>query len=125
MFDLPTLTLCAVLPAWVCSPALLLAVAVFVLLQLLDVWSTHRALAAGGQEVNPIARWFMARLGTGPGLLVLKAAVCLYLWWLLPQVPAHQVPWVMWVVNVVYIAVVVNNTFVAMGKNMFTAGDAE
>lgn len=113
MFDLPLLTLCAVLPAWVCSPALLLAVAVFVLLQLLDVWSTHRALAVGGQEANPIARWFMARLGTGPGLFVLKAAVCLYLWWLLPQVPAHQVLWVMWINNAIYVAVVAHNLRVA------------
>lgn len=113
MFDLPTLTLCAVLPAWACSSTLLLASAVFVLLQVLDVWSTHRALAAGGQEANPIARWFMAQLGAGLGLFVLKAVVCLYLWWLLPQMPAHQVLWVMWVNNLIYVAVVAHNLRVA------------
>lgn len=124
MFDLPLLTLCAVLPAWVCSPALLLAVAVFVLLQLLDVWSTLRALAAGGQEGNPIARFFMHWLGNGAGLLVLKALLCLWLWLLLPHVPAGQVLWVVWTINVIYVPVVVNNIFVAMGKNMLADGGA-
>lgn len=123
MFELPHLTLCAVLPAWVCSPALLLAMAVFVLLQGLDVWSTLRALAAGGQEANPIARWFMAQLGHAPGLIVLKALLCLCQWLLLPHMPAGQVLWVLWAINAFYAVVVVNNVFVAMGKNMFADGD--
>lgn len=124
LFDLITLSACAVLPAWACSPLspLLLTLAVFVLLQLLDAWSTHRALAAGGQEANPIARFFMGWLGVVPGLLVLKALVGVWLWLLLPHLPAGQVLWVLWAVNAIYIVVVVNNIFVALGKNMFADG---
>ena len=48
-------------PALMSKQTLLLA---FVLLQLLDVFTTNRVLAAGGFEANPLMADVMARLGS-------------------------------------------------------------
>lgn len=113
MLDIPTLPLCAALSAWACSPTFVLAVVVYALLQIMDVASTLRAINAGGQEANPICRWFMGWLGNGPGMLVVKALVFWVMFVLSPHVPADQLLWGLWVVNAIYIAVVVHNLRVA------------
>ncbi len=33
----------------------------FVVLNVLDVWTTRKALALGGRELNPVVRFFMNR----------------------------------------------------------------
>lgn len=43
----------------------------FTLLNLVDVMTTVEALRRGGYEANPIARWFLERLGVA-GLFLLK-----------------------------------------------------
>lgn len=48
----------------------------FVALQIADIATTIRALDRGARELNPVVRWFMARLGTVPGLVVIKGAGC-------------------------------------------------
>lgn len=52
------------------------ALVVFVLLCLLDIVTTKRALEIGGVEANPIVRRIIRRLGL-PGLFILKYAVFL------------------------------------------------
>ena len=44
----------------------------FAALQAVDVTLTALVLRKGGRELNPIMRWFMARLGMIPGLAVPK-----------------------------------------------------
>lgn len=51
-------------------------IVLFVALQLADIASTVRALDKGARELNPVVRWIMARLGTVPGLIVIKGAGC-------------------------------------------------
>ena len=46
----------------------------FGLLQIADIATTIRALDRGARELNPVVRWFMARMGTLPGLVALKGA---------------------------------------------------
>jgi len=53
-----------------------LNIALFIVLlftHVFDVWSTIIILANGGEEMNPLALWFMSLLGTYAGLLVLKS----------------------------------------------------
>ena len=40
------------------------ALLVLILLNILDVITTRRALALGGREANPLARWLLNRYGT-------------------------------------------------------------
>lgn len=51
-----------------------LALALVILLagNILDTWSTRRLLAAGGRELNPIARAAIERLGVVGGLVAVK-----------------------------------------------------
>lgn len=44
----------------------------FGLLQIADIASTTRALDRGARELNPVVRWFMARLGRAGGLVATK-----------------------------------------------------
>jgi len=50
---------------------------VLLLVHVFDVWSTIIILANGGEEMNPIAIWFMSLLGPNTGLLVLKSYIVL------------------------------------------------
>lgn len=54
--------------------ALTAAVAVALILQLLDVHSTRAFLAQGHREANPLIRWAMKRLG-GVGWIAFKLAL--------------------------------------------------
>jgi hypothetical protein len=112
MLDVP-LTMCALLSLWACDQTLLLALAVFVLLQVLDVWTTRRALAAGGQELNPLANWAMAQLGEVPGLVVIKAVLGLLLLYALAHLPYAQGLASVLVNNAIYTVVVISNLRVA------------
>ena len=51
--------------------------ATIVLMALLaaDAWLTVAIIRAGGLEMNPIVRWFIAKLGLLPGLTVSRAIV--------------------------------------------------
>ena len=56
-------------------------IALLVILQLLDVATTWYALEkAGLAEGNPVARWFIEKLGLIPGLLALKGSLGAVLW---------------------------------------------
>lgn len=52
--------------------------AVFAALQVADIALTLHILAHGGRELNPVARWFMARLGRLGGLVAIKAVTALF-----------------------------------------------
>lgn len=54
-----------------CMTALIV---LFIALQIADIATTIRALDHGARELNPVVRWFMAHLGTLPGLMVVKGA---------------------------------------------------
>ena len=50
----------------------LILLVVFVLLQMLDFYTTKTILDAGGIERNPVMRWLNARLGVEEALLLAK-----------------------------------------------------
>ena len=51
------------------------------MLQVLDVATTWYAIEkAGAGEGNPVARWFIEKLGLIPGLLALKGTLAALLW---------------------------------------------
>lgn len=52
----------------------------FVILQAGDFWTTRKVLSQGGREQNPIADWFMGKMGLVPAMLLLKvvAIACAY-----------------------------------------------
>lgn len=75
-------------------------------LVLLDSWTTHRVLSAGGREANPVADWVMARLDLA-GWTLVKAVLVLAV-----AVALHGHPWAPWVLGALcalYGAVVVHN----------------
>ena len=81
-----------------------LALIILALLQICDVLSTIRVLEAGGYERNPVVAKLMDRFGRFWWVpkIVLAAAAAALVWW------AGAVP-LLWVLNAVYAAVVVNN----------------
>ncbi len=83
--------------------------ALLVLLQLLDIYTTHRILECGGRELNKPLAWLMGRLGVVPGLLVVKVPVVAVMLWACWDVAA---PWGLVglaVCCVIYVAVVWHN----------------
>ena len=74
------------------------------LLQVCDVLSTIRVLEAGGYEQNPVVANLMDRFGRLWWLpkIVLAAGAAALIWW-------SGTEWLLWVLNAIYAAVVVNN----------------
>lgn len=66
------------------------ACVVLLLLQGADIWSTHRFLAAGVKEANPLMRLCMDYLGGAWWVpkVILVAGACAGAWWLLGVYPA-------------------------------------
>ena len=57
-----------------------------IMLELLDVISTYHMLARGGQEANPVVRWFMQVLGDAwPLCKVPELVVIVIMWKLVPR----------------------------------------
>lgn len=46
--------------------------AIFVLLQAADGWTTYSVLSRGGTELNPLLRWVIKKIGIAPGLIATK-----------------------------------------------------
>jgi Domain of unknown function (DUF5658) len=111
MFDLPELTLADALP--LAHLALVLTVAVFVLLQLLDVVTTLCALSAGAQEVNPLVRWLQGCFGHARGLVLCKLLM-LVLLAAVVRVHGWPSPWVWAVLDAFYVWVVWHNARLAL-----------
>ena len=68
----------------------LLLLTVYLLLQVGDLWTTHKVLSQGGTEANPLVRELMDMLGVPVGLAVVKSAGALagVLLWHLDQTVA-------------------------------------
>jgi len=49
--------------------------AIFVILQVLDIYSTVKALGVGGREANPFVKKIMDLIGVLPALVILKVIV--------------------------------------------------
>ena len=50
--------------------------AIFILLQALDAYTTKRGMDNGKVERNPVGRWFMRVFGVVKGLIIEKAIGC-------------------------------------------------
>jgi len=77
---------------------------VFTILQVLDVWTTHRILSAGGRELNPVMDWLFKRLGVLPGLIIVKTVVVALIWFYLISHPVFVAA-----LCIFYVAVVIHN----------------
>ena len=78
--------------------------ATFVLLQLADIYTTHRILKGGGVERNPLLCKLFDRFGVLPVLLVTKAvAVAAVI------AALTDYPWVVGGLDVFYAVVIANN----------------
>ena len=76
------------------------AVIVLVALLAADAWLAIAIIRNGGREMNPIVKWFIAKLGLLPGLIVSRAiALVLAILW----------PRAIWALIVAYAAVVLWN----------------
>ena len=81
--------------------------AILLLLQYGDIWTTYRLLAKGGRELNPVVAWPIRRFGVLPGLLAVKLPLCAAL---VAGTAAGLMPaWVLTGLCVLYIAVVAHN----------------
>lgn len=85
--------------------------AIFILLQLGDFVTTRQVLSRGGRELNPIVQWLMTRLGIIPGLAVAKILAVALIVYLTATTQIDQT--VLIILNLIYLAVVINNYRVA------------
>jgi hypothetical protein len=82
----------------------------FIILQILDVYSTYICFSKGAREVNPIVRFVIQRLGFIPGLVILKGIVCYIAYKLYIDYPVDADSFkVFYILNIIYVLVVVNN----------------
>ena len=81
--------------------------ALLLLLQYGDTWSTYRLLNKGGRELNPVVALPIRRFGTLRGLLIVKLPICTAL---IATTFAGLMPaWVLGVLSLWYVAVVYHN----------------
>lgn len=48
------------------------------ILQVLDFYTTYKAISSGGKELNPIVAWLMKYLGLIPALVLVKGYVAVF-----------------------------------------------
>jgi hypothetical protein len=78
--------------------------AIFTLLQVIDVWTTHKIMSSGGRELNPVMDWFFKKFGVLPSIIVAKVAVLIIAWlYLISNIE------IVFVICVFYIFIVINN----------------
>lgn len=83
----------------------LLFAALFVGLQIADIWTTWAVLARGGRELNPLMAWLMRLFGFWPAVVGAKAlAIAAVLVWL-----DEMAAWELAVIIGAYVAVVGSN----------------
>lgn len=75
------------------------------LLNIADIYTTMRILAAGGREVNPVMAWLMGALGTVPALIGIKVLALGVAYAYLAAAPM----WSLAALLLVYVAVLTNN----------------
>jgi len=71
---------------------------IFVVLQGLDIWTTHTALKMGKREANPFLAYLFTRFPPVPTMVVVKAVAVVALWyagyWFLTAVLCLMYLWV-------------------------------
>jgi hypothetical protein len=86
-----------------------------ILLQILDIASTHYALKSGiGAEGNPVLRKLFDRFGHEPVLLAIKGAFIALLWWAVPIIEPSPYFFVVYLLVALYVWVVFNNVKIIM-----------
>jgi hypothetical protein len=58
-----------------------LLLAVFIIIQVLDVWTTKRGFDLGGTEALLLPRFMFDRLGFWPTVLIIKGLAIALAWW--------------------------------------------
>jgi len=81
----------------------MIAFLLFILLQVADSWTTLTALKMNGREMNPLLNYVFRMIGPVQGLIVMKSLSIIIIGLLVFD---H---WVVWLLNGVYIIVVLHN----------------
>lgn len=76
-------------------------------LQLVDAGTTVAILKKGGKEMNPLLDKFMKKIGAVPALVVVKAAILAFLYFIGPAVS----PQILVIALLGYVAVIGNNLY--------------
>jgi hypothetical protein len=80
----------------------MLAIAILAALQVADIYTTHRVLANGGRELNPLLAKLFARFGILQMLIPLKLSFLALAYLYIPE------GWV-WGLSALYALIVANN----------------
>lgn len=59
-----------------------MTLALFVVLNILDIWTTHKALKLGKREANPLLNWLFKRFKPVPIMIAAKIPGIVGLWFL-------------------------------------------
>lgn len=81
--------------------------ALLLLLQYGDIWTTYRLLEKGGRELNPVVAWPIRRFGILRGLLVVKLPLCAAL--IVTTFVGLMPAWVLTGLCALYVIVVTHN----------------
>lgn len=78
--------------------------ALLIVLQAFDYYTTTTILANGGVEINPVMRWLMEQLGVHEALALKGFLVCGFAFLVL-----FETPWAIAAMDAVFVAVIVFN----------------
>ena len=80
---------------------------VFVVLQILDLYTTYKIISNGGQELNPVMRWVIQKFGLVTGISSAKAifVAMLFLLWYSSKLPL----WFIIAADIAYVGVIIFN----------------
>ena len=85
----------------------LILLLIFVILQILDIYTTRKILLSGGRELNPVMNFIMLKLGVDPGLILAKVIIVVFVCSLILFVNIDHI--IFGLVNLGYALVIINN----------------
>lgn len=89
--------------------------ALFIVVQVLDIYTTVHVLLAGAREANPLMHWLMERIGMVPGLLVGKAIVVAIVLAAVLYAPSTHLTLAVAIVDCLYAGACLHNYRIARG----------
>ena len=84
---------------------------IFILLQIVDCYTTIHILGKGGKEANPILAWLFTKIGIPETLSIMKCVVIAALLVLTKLVDTTTSLWVLGICNLMYVGVIGWNSY--------------
>ena len=89
--------------------------ALFIVVQVLDIYTTVHVLLAGAREANPLMHWLMERIGMVPALIVGKAIVVAIVLAAVLYAPSTHLTLAVAIVDCLYAGACLHNYRIARG----------